>query len=87
MRINCLGNFLRLIEQFKDTLGRGHRRLNHIGDIGQRGDRLGKLLGILNKRLHISNGYAPVCHHDAAHHGHDDIAEVANKAHERHNHS
>ena len=25
LRINSLGNFLRLIEQFKDTLGRGHR--------------------------------------------------------------
>ena len=82
--IRCLRDLLLLIEQFKDALRRRHRRLNHVSEIGQLSDRLGKLLGVLNKCLHIANGNRSLRDHDAADHGHKDVANVAYKAHERH---
>ena len=85
--VNNLRYLLLLIEQFEDTLSRGHRRLNDVGEVRELSDRLGKLLCVLDERLHIPDGNSPIGDHDAADHGHKDIAEVADKTHQRHDHA
>src|SRR6266496_2971292 len=84
LRIHRVWNLFFLIQQFKDTLSRGNRRLNNIRDIGKLGDWHGKLAGILNKCLHIPDINRSSRDHDATDDAHKDKTKVANRVHERH---
>ena len=45
--------FLLFFEEFKDTLRGSRGRLHHVADLGQLGDRLGKVSYILDKGLDL----------------------------------
>src|SRR5260370_5969795 len=87
LRISGLRYLLLLIEQLKDMLSRRHRRLNYIGEIGQLGDRQGKPLSVLNKRLHIPNRNHSLRDEYATDHSYKDIPKVSNKPHQRHDYA
>ena len=46
---------------------------------GELGDRLGELLGILDERLDVADARSLPRDHDAADHGDQDVAEIADR--------
>ncbi len=84
-RILGLRHLLLLIKQFEDALRRGHRRLNDVREVRKLGDRLRELLCVLDKSRHIANSNGSLSHQNAADYRDKHVADVADKAHERHN--
>ena len=58
--------------------------MNDVGEVGNLDDGLRELLGVLDKRLHVTNGDVALYHHDTANNSHKDVTNIANKAHQRH---
>ena len=79
-RVRCFG---RLFEKFKDSLGRGCRRLQHIGNIRRLGNWLIELLHILDEGLNIANLNPPLNCQPATEHRHANIANIPHHIHHR----
>ena len=77
-RVGCFGWFL---EKLKDPLGRSCRRLQHIGNIRRLGNRLVKLLHILDEGLNIANFNPPLDRQPPTEHRHTNIANIAHHIH------
>src|SRR5579885_2097534 len=87
LRVCGIWLLLWLVEQFKDALRRGDGGLDDVSDIGKLRDRHSELLRVLDERLHVTNRNRTLRYHDAADDTHEDVADVADEAHQWHDDS
>ena len=73
LRIGC---FFLSVQQGKDTPRSGSGRAKTARHTGYGGERLGKLLGILQHRLHITDPHIAVQDGQAAKHSTQNIAQI-----------
>ena len=71
--------FLLLVQKFKHALGGCRHGLEHIDDLRNLLNGLGKVADILNKCLNIADGNAALRSKQSARQRHADIAQVADK--------
>src|SRR5450759_973582 len=81
-RIRGVGNFLGLSQELEHPLGRGHRLLENIGDIGELRDRLRKRADKLDNGLDIPNREDALDGQGTAQDTDGDIAQVADEIHD-----
>ena len=78
------GALLGGVEHVEDPLGRGHPGLEQVGHRGDLGQRLGELARVLDERLHVTQAHRAAGHPEAADDGDDDVVEVPDEHHRRH---
>ncbi len=74
------------IQNGKDSFGRSNGLLDRAGHVGQLGQGLGELVGILEKSLDIAQADGAVDHVDDPKDGNQEIADIFNKVHQGENH-
>ena len=86
-RIRHITGLFLFFQEFENTLGCGRHGLEHVGNLRQLGDGLGKALDVLDKRDDIADlDRAGRCQHGAGHRD-GDVAQVADEVHDRHHHA
>ena len=84
LRRNGVRLLLRGVEDGEDPLGGRDTRLQEVGHRRHLGQRLGELAGVLDEGLHVTEGHGPARNPQSAEHGDDDVVEVPDEHHRRH---
>ena len=78
--------FLFFLQEFKHSLGRRRRHLQHVRNLCDLLDRLCKTFHILNKRLNISYFNCLSDRQKSSQNRNHHISEISDKLHDRHHH-
>ncbi len=87
LQFDRLGGFhdlLRLRQELEDALRRRRRLLQHVGDVGKLRDRLCERADVLDECLDVAHGDGVACGQPPTDDGDGDVAQVADKRHQRH---
>ncbi len=83
-RLDGVGLLLVGVEDLEHALGRGDARLEHVGHRGDLRQRLRELPGVLDERLDVTEAHGSGGHPEAADDGDEDVVEVPDEHHDRH---
>ena len=60
LRLRRVGNFLSLVQQLEGSVGRSQRRLQGVDHVGRLGQRLRRLVDVLEEGLNDTDGHGVV---------------------------